>query len=118
MRIAKELRPEMMFNRGTAPFPSFWTYPKKFFSDLGVQIHVYHRHRTIYIVANIIYVEPQDNVTPNDLAKNIASGAMYNSNAASNTESSPATVEEKSAHNFAMSLKNVENKFSDDLGQC
>lgn len=46
------------------------------------------------------------------------SGAILNPCTASNKDSSNAISEEKTVHNVAMRMNNVEDEFSGDFGQC
>lgn len=120
-RISDELTPEMMFNRGTAPFPSLWSNLRKFLVDRNVQLKTHIRHRTIYTIANTIFADEDENEVAIELARRILNGNIYLNGAArpepiQQTDSQDTM--KKTAHNVAMRLKDADQKFSGDLSEC
>lgn len=120
-RISDEITPEMMFNKGTAPFPSLWSGMRKLLTDRGVTLHTHQRHRTIYTIANTIFVDKQENENAIELARRILNGTIYSpNNLRPNPEQSSEAqdTQKKMAHNVAMRLKDSDQKFSGDLAEC
>lgn len=76
-RIADTLSPEMMFNKGTAPFPSIWPEIRKFLVAGSVTLKTHQRHRTIYTVVNTIYTNTEENEIIIELTKRILNGTIY-----------------------------------------
>lgn len=120
-RISEELSPEMMFNRGTAPFPSLWSNLRMFLVDREVPLRTHQRHRTIYIIANTIFVNDDENEIAVELARKILNGNIYLNTPIRpepTTSSDPEDSNKKTAHNIAMRLRDAEQKFSGDLSEC
>lgn len=118
-RISDELTPELMFNRGTAPFPSLWAELRKFLVSRNVNLRTHQRHRTIYTIANTIYTDEEENEAAIELAKRILSGKIQTPiPARQNPNPSYEDMGKKIAHNVAMRLKDSDQKFSGDLAEC
>lgn len=122
--------PEMLFNKGTAPYSVFCVELKKFLMDSQVQIRVNQRHRAVLTIANTIYVDEDDTKVTIALVKRIVSGSIYREG--TNVVVTTATQgdasdyftardhenKEKTAHNIAMRLNDSKQKFSGDLAEC
>lgn len=67
----------MMLNKSTSPYPILWAELRKFLTGRHVQLHVHHRHRAMYTVANTIYLKESDNLTTIELGKIILIGIVY-----------------------------------------
>lgn len=85
-RIEEDLSPEMMFNCGTALFPSLWTYMKTFLGDRGAQIRIQQRNQTVFTIANTICTEPENKSTAKELSIYFLSEPIYSSSSPMKTE--------------------------------
>lgn len=66
-----------MFSKGTAKFPPFWLYIKKFVADRGVNIRKHLQHRTLYTIARKLYTVEDDDERELDSAMRILSRGIY-----------------------------------------
>lgn len=118
--IAELLSLEMLFNKGTAPYPVLWVELKKFLTDRQVQIRVHPCHRASWTIANMIYVDEEVNKIALELTKRIVSGSIYqegtNVAATTSTQGDPSNYffakdqdyKKKTAQNISMRLKDSE----------
>lgn len=91
----ENLSPELVVNRGTAQFSHLWMRMKNFLKERGDKICLNHRRFTNRTTTDTNYIDPDDNSTSNELAKNIVSKAILNSGTESNNNFSTAMIERK-----------------------
>lgn len=121
------LTPEMVFHADIAPWPNIWSEMRKFLAQRQVNLIVHERRRAVYTLANSIFPDENETRIALEMAHNLLSTGQNRETRAPSDQQTHhhnadmtygSYMKEKAAHNVAMRLKDYEQKFSGDLGQC
>lgn len=126
LKISESVSPMIKFNKALNLFPYLRTELRKFPMSRNAAIEVLHLHRSVYIVANAIFSDCDENKNSLEMCNRILSRTIYqNGTDISNTfGSNRASVrsqdysKDKTAYNIAMRLRDNESTFYGNLFQC
>lgn len=76
-KISELLSTEMLFNKGTAPYPMLWAELQKCLSSLNVPLQIHSGHGAVFNTTIIIRVSDEGKVKAIELANCIIKGTTF-----------------------------------------